>query len=611
MALLGHFLLAEDEPEAERPYALRATRLGLPFTLKPRRLGRVVLPKEVPGGESVALAAAIGAGRAAMIEGGGESRLVIAPDEGEMESLAASLERMPLLRERLVVSTPEAIRRLLFSAGSRRLLDDALSRLERRDASLSARLLLSRTQFWVCAGLGLALLFAVATEGLTALAPLDVAAGTLFLALILMRMLALSLVLDHTVNPPPALPTPDPARLPVYTVLIPLYDEAHMVPELVRAMNRLDWPRDRLDIKFLIEARDRGTARALKRQKLRPPFEVVVVPDAAPRTKPKALAFALPLVRGEFITVYDAEDRPDPGQLIEAHAAFLAGGERLACVQAPLLIDNGETNGLAGLFAMEYAILFDALLPFLAALDLPLPLGGTSNHFRRAALEAVGGWDPYNVTEDADLGIRLARFGYRARTITRPTYEEAPLTTRLWLNQRTRWLKGWMQTFLVHMRHPLRLWHEIGTRRLAGFLLTSLGSVVAAAVYPIYLTTALFLLFDPALLWRAHSPLVAGMIMLNLFNFIAAYFVFGLLATMTFHMRRSRRPAGPLIFLPAYWLLLSIACYRALIQLILAPHHWAKTPHLGRRAREEKHQAHRPVRPGGAIEAPVEGAPPG
>lgn len=223
----------------------------------------------------------------------------------------------------------------------------------------------------------------------------------------------------------------------------------------------------------------------------------------------------------------------------------------------------------------------------------------------------MGGWDPYNVTEDADLGIRLARFRYRARTITRPTYEEAPLTTGLWLNQRTRWLKGWMQTFLVHTRQPLRLWREIGTRRLAGFLLTSIGSVVAAAVYPVYLATALFLLFDPALLWRANSPLVAGMIMLNLFNFIAAYFVFGLLATMTFHMRRSRRPAGALIFLPAYWLLLSLACYRALIQLFLAPHHWAKTPHLGRRAREEKRQSRRPVRSEGAIKAPAEGAPPG
>ncbi|MCX5513382.1 hypothetical protein C3941_00095 [Kaistia algarum] len=445
MGILGNYLLAEDEPEAERPFALRAFRLGLPFEPAPESLGRVVLPQEAVDGESKALVAAIQVGRAAMVRGKGAGRLVIAPDEAEMESLAAAFEKMPELRERLVVSTPDAIRRMLFSTGSTRLLDEALRRLERLDAAFSARRLLTPAQACVFAGLALALLLAVATSGWHALVPLDLVAGALFSTLIVLRMMALSLVLDYTVNPPSALPAPDPARLPVYTILLPLYDEAHMVPELVRAMNRLDWPRDRLDIKFLIEARDRATARALEKLSLTTPFEVIVVPDAAPRTKPKALAFALPLVRGEFVTVYDAEDRPDPGQLIEAYAAFRAGDARLACVQAPLLIDNGEMNGLAGLFAMEYAILFDALLPFLAALDLPLPLGGTSNHFRREALERIGGWDPYNVTEDADMGIRLARFGLKAKTITRPTYEEAPLSTKLWLAQRTRWLKGWMR----------------------------------------------------------------------------------------------------------------------------------------------------------------------
>ncbi|MCX5513364.1 hypothetical protein C3941_00190 [Kaistia algarum] len=172
-------------------------------------------------------------------------------------------------------------------------------------------------------------------------------------------------------------------------------------------------------------------------------------------------------------------------------------------------------------------------------------------------------------------------------------------------------MKGWMQTFLVHMRQPLRLWREIGTRRFAGFVLTSLGSIVAAGVYPIYLVTALFLLFDPALLWRGNSPLVAGMIIINLFNFVAAYCVFALLASMTFHMRRSRRPAGALIFLPAYWLLLSLACYRAFFQLVVAPHHWAKTPHIGRRSREAKRQSRRPVRPESPIEAAPETPPPG
>lgn len=607
MGILGKFLLAEDEPETERPYALRAVRLGLRFALAPKRLGRVILPADNAKGEGRALAAAIRVGGAVLVERAGRLTLMIAPAEDDMAGIAAALDQAPDLRERLVVTTPQTIRRLLYEVGSQRLLGDALGRIERLDPSLSARRRLTLWQGLAIGLLALVFIVAVATRGRLALAPLDIFAGMLFLALIVMRMLSLSMVLDRSMNLQAApAPATDPASLPIYTILLPLHDEAHMVPELVRAVNRLDWPRDRLDVKFLIEARDAKTAKALARQRLGPPFEIIVVPDAAPRTKPKALAFALPLARGTFVTVYDAEDRPDPGQLLEAYAAFAAADDRLACVQAPLLIDNGEMNGLTGLFAMEYAILFDALLPFLAALDLPLPLGGTSNHFRRSALETVGGWDPYNVTEDADLGVRLARFGFRARTIARPTYEEAPLTTKLWLDQRTRWLKGWMQTFLVHTRNPLRLWRELGTRRLAGFLLTSLGSIVAAAIYPIYLATALFMLLDPALLWRANSPLVAGMIMLNLFNFIAAYAVFGVLATMTFHMRRGRRPTGALIFLPAYWLLLSIACYAAVLKLVLAPHHWAKTPHIGRRSRAERHQARRPVLPESAIEVPAE-----
>ena len=596
MGILGRFLLDDDEPEAERPFALRAFRLGLRFEPRPQRLGRAALPP----GDGRSLAEALRAGRVALVGSGGGSRLVIAPDEDEMQRLSAKIDRQPELRARLVVSTPDAIRRLLNGAASRRLLAEALGRLDHVDPAFSARRLLTPLQLAAIILVAILSAAAIMLHGFAAFAPLGLLADGLFLALIVMRMMALSLVLDRTAKPAPPPARPDPARLPVYTILLPLYDEAHMVGELVRAMNRLDWPRERLDIKFLVEARDRATAAAIERLDLRAPFEVVIVPDALPRTKPKALAYAMPLMRGDFVTVYDAEDRPDPGQLLEAFSAFEAGGERLACVQAPLLIDNGDANGLTGLFAMEYAALFDGLLPLLAAFDLPLPLGGTSNHFRRSALERIGGWDPYNVTEDADIGIRLARFGLAARMITRPTYEEAPLTSRLWLSQRTRWLKGWMQTFLVHTRHPVRLWREIGTFRLAGFLLTSFGSVLAAAVYPIYLLTALLLIIDPALLWRASSPLVAGFVMLNLFNFVAAYLVFSLLAGAAYRQRGRRRPAGALIFLPAYWLLLSLACYRALFELVIAPHRWAKTPHVGRQ-RALRRAQRRPAPPPGAV----------
>jgi cellulose synthase/poly-beta-1,6-N-acetylglucosamine synthase-like glycosyltransferase len=206
-----------------------------------------------------------------------------------------------------------------------------------------------------------------------------------------------------------------------------------------------DWPRDRLDIKLVLEAGDRATVAAIRRRVASASYEIVIVPPIGPRTKPKALSYALAFARGEFVTVYDAEDRPHPLQLREAHAAFCRAGRDLACLQSSLVIDNGETSWLARLFTIEYAALFDGLLPALAKLGMPLPLGGTSNHFRRAALEAVGGWDPFNVTEDADLGIRLARFGYRAATIALPTLEEAPADLGPWIRQRTRWFKGWMR----------------------------------------------------------------------------------------------------------------------------------------------------------------------
>ena len=203
-------------------------------------------------------------------------------------------------------------------------------------------------------------------------------------------------------------------------------------------------------------------ARAIAARNSRMPITVITVPTLGPRTKPKALNVALPFARGTFTVIYDAEDRPEPNQLRRALQAFRAGGDDLACVQARLCIDNTADSWLARLFTAEYAGQFDVFLPGLAALHLPLPLGGSSNHFDTATLREVGGWDPYNVTEDADLGMRLARFGYRSEMIDSTTYEEAPAHFGSWLRQRTRWFKGWMQTWLVHMRQPRRLLRDLG-----------------------------------------------------------------------------------------------------------------------------------------------------
>ena len=191
-------------------------------------------------------------------------------------------------------------------------------------------------------------------------------------------------------------------------------------------------------------------------------MRIVTVPNGQPRTKPRALNYALQDARGTLVAVFDAEDIPDADQLRRAANAFIEGGPRLACVQARLAIYNADESFLSRQFALEYSALFSGLLPALGFLRLPLTLGGTSNHFRRDLLLKIGGWDPFNVTEDADLGIRLARFGYEVSVINSVTMEEAPASWRSWRGQRTRWIKGWIQTYLVHMRRPLRLWRDLG-----------------------------------------------------------------------------------------------------------------------------------------------------
>jgi cellulose synthase/poly-beta-1,6-N-acetylglucosamine synthase-like glycosyltransferase len=298
-------------------------------------------------------------------------------------------------------------------------------------------------------------------------------------------------------------------------------------------------------------------------------IEVIIVPATAPRTKPKALNAGLALARGEYVVVYDAEDRPHPVQLLAALAAFEAGGEKLACVQATLDIDNAGVSWIARQFAAEYAIQFREVLPLLARLKLPLPLGGTSNHFRAAALTAAGAWDPFNVTEDADLGYRLARDGYHADVIGPPTFEEAPITFGAWLKQRTRWIKGHMQTWMVLMRDPVRTVREMG---LAGFLSMqlTLGAGLAAAFVhgPLACIVLIAALSPYDLLSRADFVLAVFGYCVAVFSALTATGVSGNLS----HARAA-------LTMPFYWPLASIAALRALFELIFRPHHWAKTAH--------------------------------
>ena len=303
------------------------------------------------------------------------------------------------------------------------------------------------------------------------------------------------------------------------------------------------------------------------------------MPAGGPRTKPKALNAALPFARGTFTVIFDAEDRPEPSQLRRALQAFLAGGGALACVQARLCIDNTADGWLARLYTAEYAGQFDVFLPGVASLHLPLPLGGSSNHFRTETLRDVHGWDAFNVTEDADLGMRLARFGYRSDVIDSTTYEEAPARLGPWLRQRTRWFKGWMQTWAVHMREPGALMRDLGPAGFLTFQLIVGGNALAALVHPLFLASLIYsaAMGDPP--WRSDSAGVAALAVLYGSSVVIGYLTSAFLGWLGLARRGLLATAWVLLLTPLHWLLLSLAAWRALYQLIVAPYAWEKTEH--------------------------------
>ncbi len=334
-----------------------------------------------------------------------------------------------------------------------------------------------------------------------------------FLCVALLRAAAIATAL-RTPAIPKAEPSASSAGLPVYSILVPLYNEAHMAPALIAALDRLDWPLDRRDILIITEESDTETRNAFAAASANHPgMRIITVPLGEPRTKPRALMYALPEAIGEYVVVYDAEDEPEPDQLRLAYAHFQIAGPTLGCLQAHLNIYNPRTSLISRQFTLEYTALFDAILPTIERLRLPMPLGGTSNHFRRSVLESSGGWDPYNVTEDADLGIRLARQGWRVAMLNSVTWEEAPGNAADWFGQRARWLKGWMQTSLVHLRHPRQLWRELGPRAFFGFNVLMGGVILSALVHPLVYAYALWKLSTGELsLWPPQGcrPLSGG-----------------------------------------------------------------------------------------------------
>ncbi|WP_051551465.1 glycosyltransferase [Nocardioides sp. URHA0020] len=368
----------------------------------------------------------------------------------------------------------------------------------------------------------------------------------------------------------------DERTLPVYTILVPLYKEAGIVRRLVRGINELDWPRTRLDVKLLCEEDDDETIAMIKSLNLPPHFHLVVVPDSQPKTKPKACNYGLQLATGSFCVIFDAEDRPDPDELKKAYLAFQHVAPNVACIQAKLNHFNQDQNLLTAWFANEYSMHFELVLPAMGAAGSPIPLGGTSNHFVTDVLRELGAWDPFNVTEDADLGIRLHRRGYRTAMIDSTTLEEANSSVPNWIRQRSRWIKGYLQTWLVHMRNPGRLAAETGFRGFVSFNLT-MGSALVLLLNPIFWALSTFYIVSQAGFIQQMFPgfvFYAASALLFVGNFTFVYLnVAGSLQRGEFGITRTA------LLSPLYWGLMSWAAWKGAIQLFTNPFYWEKTEH--------------------------------
>lgn len=473
------------------------------------------------------------------------------------------------------------------------LTHDALNLLAERAPEHSARQVVTRKQVLFLWALAVLLTLALVLWPVASLIAINTVIGVAFLATFALKFVLAWLGarrhIDIKVSDEEVAALED-EDLPVYTVLVPMYKEPDVLPILAHALRRLDYPTSKLDVKLVLEADDIETIEAAKALGLEAFFEIIRVPPSQPKTKPKACNYALQFARGQMLTIYDAEDKPEPDQLKRAVAAFRKSPAEVACIQARLNYYNADENWLTRMFTLEYTLWFDFYLPALETLRIPIPLGGTSNHFRLDILRKVHAWDPYNVTEDADLGVRLTQQGYRVSVVNSTTFEEANVSIPNWIRQRSRWLKGYMQTWLVHMRDPVQLYRSTGFRGFWGFQLFIGGTFFTALVAPLmWLSYGLWIVagskffdpfFPPALLYISLLNLLLGNGFLIYMTLVAAF------------KRDYFRLAPYALTVPFYWLLQSVAAYKGLWQLIRNPFYWEKTTHgISKHMAEERRAA--------------------
>jgi cellulose synthase/poly-beta-1,6-N-acetylglucosamine synthase-like glycosyltransferase len=550
-----------------------AVVLAVPFAavLDP---GRIIIRDQ----DCLALLDARGAAPPLRVDDGeGRTVWAVSPDGSGIERLRALVRRRPEEARRVWIVAPRTVRAALLERARPLLAAQARNGLFERFPALSARIVGNAWQGGLLGATAMLAALAAILAPVFAWSALHGLGTFVFLACVGLRV--------AVIRAPAHVAPPDFAglrldTLPVYSVLVALHREAAVVPQLLAALDALVWPRGKLEVKLVCEADDDETLQAIRAHRLPHHVEVLEVPPGQPRTKPKALAYALQVISGDFVVLYDAEDRPHPMQLMEAWHRFAKAAPDLACLQAPLEISNRHASAIARLFAFEYCGLFRGMLAWLSSRGTVLPLGGTSNHFRASSLAAVGGWDPYNVTEDADLGVRLVRCGYRTETLTLPTLEDGPETLAVWLPQRTRWFKGWVMTWLVHMRDPVALYRELGPRSFVVMQILSSGLVLSALVHPVLVATGIWIAAGLAL-GEELSVWQSGLLVFDIASITCGYAAFLALGWQNMTPPERKGFWRIVAFTPVYWLMLSWAAWRSLLHLWKRPHHWEKTPHFG------------------------------
>lgn len=367
------------------------------------------------------------------------------------------------------------------------------------------------------------------------------------------------------------------SSLPVYTILLPVYKEDKLIRKLIWNLRSLDYPRGKLDVKLLIEEDDDKTLNAVRNLDFPANFETIVVPYHLPKTKPKACNYGLFFCKGRYLTIYDAEDVPDSDQLKKVVCLFRKLPKDYIVLQGALNYFNKNENLLTRMFTLEYSYWFDYMLPGLQSLDVPIPLGGTSNHFKLDKLLELGGWDPFNVTEDADLGVRVFEKRYKVGVVNSTTFEEANNDFFNWIRQRSRWIKGYMQTTLVHMRNPIRLVEKIGWRGFFGFNFFVSLTPITFLIYPVLLSFFLiYLIFD---LKNVRVLFPDWILYVSIFNFVAGNALMIYINMLAVFKRRYYELILFALFNPIYWIMHSISAYKGLWQLIYNPFFWEKTNH--------------------------------